>query len=69
VHVVDEATPAVYLDDRDPLPILRLQPGIAVDRHLAQLEAELLVRGGENAPSRLAKAAARRGVEDDLGYG
>jgi hypothetical protein len=69
VHVVDEAAAAVDLDDRDPLPILGLQLWIAVDRHLAQLEAELAVRGRDDAAGRLAEVAARRGVEDDFGYG
>jgi hypothetical protein len=69
VHVVDEAPPPVDLDDRDPLAVLRLQLGVAVDRDLAQLEAELVVRGRDDTPGRRAEVAARRGVEDDLGYG
>jgi hypothetical protein len=69
MHVVDEAPPAVDLDHRDPLPILGLQCGIAVDRHLAQLEAELVLRGRDDSPGGLAEVAARGGVEDDLGYG
>jgi hypothetical protein len=69
VHVVDEAAPAVDLDDRDPLPVLRLEPGIAVDRDLPQLEAELVPCSGEDPPSRLAEVAARRREENDLGYG
>jgi hypothetical protein len=69
VHVVDETPPAVDLDDRDPLAILGLQLRIAVDRNLAQLEAELVVRGRDDAPGGLAEVAARGGVEDDLDYG
>jgi hypothetical protein len=69
MHVVDEAPPAVDLHDRDPLTVGRLQLGIAVDRHLPQLEAELVARRGDDAPSRRAQVAARRGIEDDLGYG
>jgi hypothetical protein len=69
VHVVDEAPPAVDLDHREPLPILRLQLGIAVDRHLAQLEAELVLRGRDDPSGRLAEVAARRREEDDFGYG
>ena len=42
VDVVHEAPPAVDLDDRDPLAVLRLELGVAVDQDLAQLEAELV---------------------------
>jgi hypothetical protein len=69
VHVVDEAPPPVDLDDRDPLAILGLELGITVDDDLAQVEAELVVRLGDDATRRLAEMAARRGVEDDVGYG
>jgi hypothetical protein len=69
VHVVDEAAAPVDLHDRDPLAVLRLELGIAVDPNLAQLEAELVVRSGDDALGRLAEMAARRGEEDDLGYG
>jgi hypothetical protein len=34
----------VDLDDRDQLPIARFQPGIAVDRNLVELEAELVTQ-------------------------
>ena len=44
MHVVREAPRAVDLDDGNPLAVLRLELGIAVDRHLAQLEAELVAR-------------------------
>jgi hypothetical protein len=69
VHVVREAPPPVDLHDRDPLAIRSLELGIAVDRDLPQLEAELVARSGDDAPGRLAEVAARRGEEDDLGYG
>ena len=69
VHVVDEPPPAVDLHDRDPLAIRRLELGIAVDRNLAQFEAELVVRGRDDALGRRAEVAARGGEEDDLGYG
>ena len=69
VHVVGEAPPTVDLQHRDPLAVLRLELGIAVDRDLAQLEAELVARGRDDAASRVAEMAARGGVEDDLGYG
>src|SRR3954452_17447447 len=69
VHVVDETTPPVDLHDRDPLAVRRLQLGVAVDRDLAQLEAELVLPSRHDAPRRLAEVAARRGEEDDCGYG
>jgi hypothetical protein len=69
VDVVDEAPPPVDLHDRDPLAVGSLELGIAVDRDLPQLEAELVARCGDNAPGRCAEVAARRGEEDDLGYG
>jgi hypothetical protein len=69
VYVVDEAPPAVDLHHRDPLPVGRLELGIAVDRHLAQLEAELVARNRDDTPGRLAEVAAGRGVEDDFAYG
>ena len=69
MDVVDEAPPPVDLDDRDPLPVRRLELGIAVDRDLAQVEAELVPGRADDAPGRLAEMAARRRVDDDLGYG
>ena len=69
VDVVGEPAPSVDLDDRDPLPILGLELGVAVDRNLPQLEAEFVMRSTDNAACRLAQVAAGRGVEDDIGYG
>ena len=70
MHVVDEAPLAADLDDGDPLAVLRLELRDAVDRDLAQLEAELVARGVDNAAGRLTEMAARRGVERDFGvYG
>jgi len=69
VHVVDEAAAAVDLHHRDPLAVGRLERGVAVDRDLAQLEAELAARSRDDTPGRLAEVAARRGIEDDLRYG
>jgi hypothetical protein len=69
VHVVDETAPTVDLDDRDPLAVRGLELGVAVDRDLPQLEAELVARRRDDAPGRLAEVAARSGEEDDLGYG
>jgi hypothetical protein len=69
VDVVDETPPSVDLDDRDPLAVLGLEPRIAVDRDLPQVEAELVVSRADDAAGRLAEMAARRRVEDDVGYG
>ena len=67
--MVDEAPRAADLDDGNPLAVRGLELGDAVDRHLAQLEAELVPRLGHNAAGCLAEMTARRGVERDLGYG
>ena len=69
VDVMDETPPAVDLHDRDPLAVRRLEPGIAVDGDLPQLEAELVARRRDDAPGRLAEVAARRREENDFGYG
>ena len=69
MHVVDETPLPVDLHDRDPLAVCGFQLRVSVDRHLAQLEADLVPRGGDDAPSRRAQVAARSGEENDLGYG
>ena len=69
MDVVDEASRSVDLDDGDPLAVLRLELGIAVDRDLPQLEAELVACCGDDAPGRRAQMAARGGEEGDFGYG
>ena len=69
MHVVREAPPPVDLEDRDPLSVLGLETGIAVDRDLLQLEAELVLRRADDAAGRLAQMAAGGRVEDDPGYG
>jgi len=69
VDVVDEAPPSVDLDNRDPLPVRGLELGVAVDRDLLELEAELLARGSDDAARRRAEVAAGRGIEDDSAYG
>jgi len=69
VDVVDETPTAVDLDDRDPLAVRRLEGGVAVDRDLPQLEAQLVLRRDDDTARCLAEMAARRGVQDDLGYG
>jgi hypothetical protein len=71
LDVVGEAAPAVDLDDRDPLPVSRLQCRIAGDVDLPQLELGLPAEPGQHLPRPLAEVAALGGVEDDLraGYG
>jgi hypothetical protein len=71
LDVVGEAAPAVDLDDRDPLPVGRLQRGIARDVDLPQLELGVATESGEHLPRPLAEVAAGRRVEDDprAGYG
>ena len=69
MHVVDETTLPVDLHHRDPLAVLRLELGVAVDRNLPQLEAELVVRSRNDALGCGAEVAARRGEENDLRYG
>jgi hypothetical protein len=69
MDVVDEAASAVDLEDGDPLAVRRLQHRIAVDRDLPQLEAQLVVCRADDPAGRRAQVAARRRVEDDLGYG
>ena len=69
VHVVHETAPAVDIDHRNPLAVRGLELGIAVDRHLPQLEAELVARRRDDAPGRLAEVAARGGEEDNFRYG
>jgi hypothetical protein len=69
MHVVDETAPAVDLHHRDPFAVCGLELGVAVDRHLAQVEAELVARSRDDALGRLAEVAARSGEQDDFGYG
>jgi hypothetical protein len=69
VHVIDEAASAVDLHHRDPLSVAGLELGVAVDRDLPQLEAELVTRGRDDPPGRLAEVAPGRRVQDDFGYG
>jgi hypothetical protein len=69
MDVIDEAASAVDLHDRNPLAVRSLEPRVTVDRDLSQLEANLVSCPGDDAAGRLAEVAARRGEEDDLGYG
>ena len=69
LDVIGEATAAVDLHNRQPLPVFRLQGRIAADVHLAQLEAELVPERPHLCERALAQVAAFRVVDDDLGYG
>ncbi len=63
MHVVDEAPPPVDLDDRDPLAVLRLEPGspsIATSRNSKPSSSRA---AHDDAPGRLAQMAAGGGVE------
>ena len=62
---VDERALAVDLDDRDQLAIARLELGIPVDRHLLELEPELVAGSQDGLASALAEMAASRPVEAD----
>jgi hypothetical protein len=67
LNVVCEAPFAVDLDDRQPLPVYRLEARIAGDVDLAQLEAELIPQRPHLVESALAEVAAFGVVDDDLG--
>jgi hypothetical protein len=69
LDVVRAATPAVDLDDGQPLPVLGLERRVAADVHLAQLEAELVPERPHLGERALAQVAALRVVDDDFGYG
>jgi hypothetical protein len=65
LDVVDERPHAVDLDHGKPLPVARLELGVAPDVNLLQLEAELLAQGRDLRTRTLAEVASLRVVEDD----
>jgi hypothetical protein len=69
LDVVDEQPLPVELDDGQPLAVARLEIGVAVDRDLLELEAELGAQLGELRPRPLAERAALGVVEGDPRYG
>jgi hypothetical protein len=69
MHVIDETPPPVDLHNRDPLAVRSFKFGIAVDRHLTQLEAEIVLRSRDDAPGSGTEVAARCSEEDDVDYG
>ena len=66
---VRKRTLAVDLDDRKPLPVAGLEPGVAADVDLLQLEPELVPCGAYDALRGGAEVAPLGVVEDDPGYG
>jgi hypothetical protein len=69
VDEVLERAHAVDLDDRQVLPISRLEARIAVDRDHVELEPHLGLCVAYDLERTLAEAAARRRVDDDASYG
>jgi hypothetical protein len=70
LHVVRKPPPAVDLDDRQPLPVLRLEGGVPGDVDLAQVEPELPLQLPHLLERSLAEVAALGVVDDDVGgYG
>ena len=69
LDVVDEQPLPVELDDGQPLAVARLEIGVAVDRDLLDLEAELGAQLRELRPGPLAERAALRVIERDDVYG
>jgi hypothetical protein len=64
--VVDERALAVDLEDRQPLAVARLEPGVAGDVDLAELERPLGSHLLDDRARPVAEMAALRVVEDDL---
>jgi hypothetical protein len=64
--VVDERLLAVDLDHRQPLPVARLQLGVAGDVDLRELEVGVGADGDERLPRPLAEVTTGCVVEDDL---
>ena len=62
---VDERPLAVDLDDGNQLSIARLEIRIPVDRHLLELEPELVTGGQDGLASALAEMTPSRPVEPD----
>jgi hypothetical protein len=65
---VGECTLAVDLHDRQPLPVPRLEVGVAADVDLLQLEPQLSLEALDDAARGGAEVAAFGVVEDDPGW-
>jgi hypothetical protein len=64
--VVDESALAVDLHDGEPLPVPRLELGIAFDVDLDELERNVLPDLRDDPPRPLAQTAGNGVVDDDL---
>ena len=64
-NVVDECALAVDLDHREPLPVARLELGVAGDVDLLERERQLRPDPVEDGPRALAQVASAGDVEDD----
>jgi len=62
-HEVDERPLAVDLDDGNQLAKARLELGVPVDRHLLELEPELVAGSQDGLASALAEMTPSRAVE------
>ena len=62
-YEVDERPLSVDLDDGNQLAKARLELGVPVDRHLLELEPELVAGSQNGLASALAEMTARRPVE------
>jgi hypothetical protein len=70
LDVVGEAPPSVDLDDREPFAVLGLERLVAGDVDLTEPEPELGLEGPNLRQRPLAKVAAVRVIDDDVGgYG
>lgn len=69
LHEVRECVLAVDLDDRQALPVARLELGVASDVDELELEAELGLCVAHDLERALAEPAVGRVVEDDVRYG
>jgi hypothetical protein len=69
VDVVHERALPVDLDHRQPLAVARLEPGVARDVDLGDLEAELVLERADCRARPLAEVAALRVVQRDPRYG
>src|SRR5207245_896237 len=67
-NVIDEGALAVDLDHRKPLPVARLELGVATDFDLLEPHAELAADLLDHCPRTLAEVTARRAVKNDLGF-
>ena len=65
LHEIDERLFPVDLDDRDQLPVARLQLRITVDRDLLELEPEFFLERKYGRACPLAEVAVSRVVQAD----